>query len=127
MLGLIRRFLNHLAQKRAKRKHDALVNEYRHFATAFGDALSYGYLGEANIQVKSGRWLNEKECWNELDRLEVEYATLGYRIIDINDWIGYGGYGKNIKDLWLVKRESNERPVFTKELIERQKHEVKCY
>jgi len=124
MLGFIRRLLTHMKQKREKRRHDAIVNEYRSFATGFGDALSYSYLGEPNVQAQSGKWLSEQECWDELDRLEVEYATLGYRIIDIDDWISHGGYGKNIDKLWLVERAIDERPVYTKDLMRKDQEDV---
>jgi hypothetical protein len=124
MLSLIKRLLNRLAQKREKRRHDKIVNEYRSFATGFGDALSYGYLGEPNVLASSGKWLSEQECWDELDRLEVEYASLGYRVISIDEWISHGGYAKNIDHLWLVERVIDERPIYTRDLMRKEREDV---
>ncbi len=116
MLTWIKQLLANLRARKAKKMHDATINEYRSFATAFGDGLSYGYLGDPEVQ--SGRkWLKIAECWDELDRLEVAYADLGYRILSVDDWIDHGGYGKDIERLWLVKRFPGERPVFTRDLM----------
>lgn len=109
MIGFIR---NLIAQYRAKisaRKQAKMLQEYREFATAFGDAMSYAYLGEPGVGHR-----NFKECLDHLDQLEEAYSLLGYRIVDFDRWIDYGGYGKSIDDVWLVKREPGERPQFTK-------------
>lgn len=123
MLGLIRRLLDRLAQKRERRRHDKIVQDYRSFATCFGDGLSYSYLGSPSIKSSKGDWLDEQQCWDELDRLEVEYASLGYRIIHIDDWISHGGYGRSIDNLWLVERQIDERPVYTRDLMRKERED----
>lgn len=100
---------------RKRRRHDKVVNDYRQFATALGDGLSYAYLGDP--QIRHGKkWYGVKDgsAFHKLDELEEAYASLGYRIIPLENWIDYGGWGVAIDDLWLVKREPDERPVFTK-------------
>lgn len=114
---MLKWFKNYLASRAQKKKHDKLVNKYRDFATSFGDGLSYSYLGSPEIETADRGWLNEQQCWDELDSLEVAYASFGYRIIAIDDWISHGGYGKDIDLLWLVKRLEGERPVFTRNLM----------
>lgn len=70
----------------------------------FGDALSYGFMGEC-----SGfkRMLAKWEKW------EAEYIKRGYRTLPIDDFIDYGGYGVPLplKDIWK-KRDKNEKPIF---------------
>lgn len=109
---MIRFIKNLIARRKAKisaRKQEAMLKEYREFATAFGDAYSYAYLGEPGVGN-----MNFKQCIEHLDKLEEAYSLLGYRIVPFDAWIDYGGYGKSIDPYWLVKREPGERPKFTR-------------
>ena len=58
--------------------------------------------------------MRDPELYHMLDEVEESYAALGYRIISLDDWADYAGWGVSIDDLWLVEREKNERPKFTK-------------
>lgn len=119
-MKILKKIVDYFAKKKQKKHHDKIVGRYKEFSTIFGDALSYNYLGTIQFSFET-KSFSEEEAFKELDLLEHAYAALGYRIIDISDWISYGGYGKDIDKLWLSKRDPGERPVFTKELIERQK------
>ena len=114
---MIRHLLNKFKQARQKRRHDQIVKDYIKFATSFGDGLSYSFLYSPLVRVWNGRWLDEQACWDHLDELEVKYAELGYRIVNIDDWISRGGYAANIDHLLLVKRDKDEKPIFTRDIM----------
>lgn len=104
-------FLNLLS----RRRHDRIVNEYRALATDIGGAISDMGLGDPWLRVKGTMIsVRDPELYHILDVLEEAYATLGYRIIPLQDWVDHGGWGVDIEHLWLVKREEGERPQFTK-------------
>ncbi len=114
---MIKYLLNKFKQIGQKRHHDKIVQDYINFATSFGDGLSYSHIGSPVVKTPCGKWLHELECWDHLDALEVSYAELGYRIVSIDDWVSRGGYGQNIDHLLLVKREKDEKPIFTRDLM----------
>lgn len=99
---------------RKRRHHDRVVNRYKDFASALGEATSYGYIHEPRVYYR-GKLLLTKEAFEKLDELEEQYSLLGYRIIEFHRWVGYGGYEQSIDDVWLVERKENERPRFTKD------------
>lgn len=99
---------------KARKYHDQVTNDYRTFAATLGNGISYAYMGEPNI-IFNGKRHNLKESFEVLDELEEQYASLGYRIVDLDRWVDYGGYGASVDDVWLVKREDGERPKFTKD------------
>ena len=65
----------------------------------FGDAVSYGYLGEClgfdGMFLSWARW-------------ELEYSKRGYRTLSLDDFIDHGGYGKPLEGL-DKKRELDEQ------------------
>jgi hypothetical protein len=74
-----------------------VTKRYVEVGGAFGDAVSYTYLGEC-VGFKS--MLEKWAFW------EREYARRGYRTVSVDDLIGFGGYGARIDHL-LGKREKN--------------------
>ncbi len=110
-------WLTRLVSKRAREQyqHDQIVNEYREVATAIGDGRSGMGFGDCAIHVRRALvGIRDSELYHILDELEEAYANLGYRIISLQNWVDYGGWGVSIDHLWLVKRQKNERPRFTK-------------
>lgn len=104
-----------IKKKLAQRKHDRVANEYYRAACAIGDAISYAHMGAVSTEVGGKRYeLKDPELFHVLDELEVAYAELGYRVVPLDNWVDYAGWGVDIAPLWLVKREEGERPVFTK-------------
>ena len=96
-------------------KHDRIVNEYRAIATTIGGVLSNMGLGDPWIRQNGITVsIRDPELYHLLDECEEAYASLGYRIIPLQEWIDYGGWGVSLEHLWLVKREEGERPRFTK-------------
>lgn len=116
MIAWLKALCNHVRYRRHRKQHDAIVQEYREFGTALGDSLSYVYLGNNQICCKS-RVYTYQEALDVLDQLETAYTALGYRVIPLDDWIDHGGYDKNIDRIWLCKRQSGEKPLYTKDLI----------
>lgn len=100
---------------REQHRHDQIVNGYRAIATTIGAALSDMGLGDPWIR-QNGITISirDPELYHILDEREEEYASLGYRIIPLEDWIDYGGWGVDIEHLWLIERGEGERPKFTK-------------
>jgi len=100
-------------EQRGERSKAQFLQDYRDFATGLGDGISYCYLGSPVMEYKGER-LSLIEQFVVLDEFEEKYADMGYRIVPIDRWVGYGGYGQSIDDVWLVPREHGERPIFTK-------------
>ncbi len=86
---------------------DKKVEKYYVKAGAdFGDAVSYIYMGECiGFRGMLRRWT----WW------EKEYSHRGYRTISIDDFIGYGGYGKELSGLG-VKLKQGEKAVLHAEI-----------
>src|SRR3989344_2686550 len=81
------------------------------YAGAFGDAVSYMYMGEC---------LGFKRMLHAWARWEAEYARRGYRTISLDDFIDYGGYGKELGELAGVRRIADEKLVFPAEIYRQQ-------
>ena len=113
MISWIKSLVNKSA--RTRYKHDRIVGEYREVAAKIGCAISDMGLGDSQMQVHR-QWLGvrDPELYHILDELEEAYASLGYRIIPLQEWVDYGGWGVPLEHLWLVKRKEDERPQFTK-------------
>lgn len=100
---------------RARKKHDKITAEYRQVACNIGDAISYMGMGDVWITLRGEDYsMRDAQVYHVLDELEEAYAGLGYRIVPLDNWIDYAGWGVKMDHLWLVKREEDERPVFTK-------------
>jgi len=111
MISWLRRLLG----KTTRKEHDQTVHNYRSFALAVGYALSDRGYDEYALRVRGKQIIiHDPEVYHILDELEEAYSSLGYRIIPLQDWIDCGGWGVSIDTLWLVKREKDERPQFTK-------------
>lgn len=67
----------------------------------FGSAVSFIYMGEC---IRFADMLTKWEKW------EDEYAKRGYRTLPVDDFVGYGGYGKPLRNLG-ARRATGERPV----------------
>jgi hypothetical protein len=103
--------------KRAREqyKHDQITQAYHDLAADIGGGISEMGLGDPWLRVKGKMMsIRDPELYHLLDELEVAYAELGYRIITIDDWVDFGGWGVSIDHLWLMKRDEGERPVYTK-------------
>ena len=103
-----------LRRLRNKYRHDKTVVRYYEIGTAIGKALSLA-IAHPWVTVRGKEFsVYDPELYHLLDELEEAYASLGYRIIQLHDWIDHGGWGIDIGDLWLVEREDGERPQYTK-------------
>ena len=88
--------------------HKKVKDAYRQTGGYFGDAISYGYMGECigfeGMMKKWAKW-------------ERRYAALGYRTISLDRFTNYGGRGLPLDDVWEVKREKGESPIFHAKLF----------
>lgn len=97
-----------------RRRHDAICEEYRNLAAGIGDALSMMGMGDPYTQVRGKMYsVRDPQLYHILNEVEEKYAELGYRIIPLERWVNYGGWGVSIDDVWQVKREEGERPQYT--------------
>lgn len=102
------RWLFKPSQKKVKAK-------YRQTGAHFGDAISYGYMGECiGFDGMMQAWAKWERC----------YAALGYRTISLDRFTEYGGYGRALDDIWEVKREKGESPIFHAELFAKMREET---
>ena len=69
----------------------------------FGDAASYGYLGEC---TEFKKYLNNLVKWEE------EYAQRGYRTVNLDAFVELGGYGNPIDSLIGQRLKLDEKLVF---------------
>ena len=110
-------WLKRLFNKAAREQHknDQVVAEYRQIATAIGDGLSNIGLGDVYLRDIRGKRISihDPELYHILDECEEAYASLGYRIIPLEHWTDLQ-WGVSLEHLWLVKREEDELPQFTK-------------
>tara|TARA_S200002703_G_C3765538_1_gene235661 strand:+ start:236 stop:697 length:462 start_codon:yes stop_codon:yes gene_type:complete len=107
--------------RKQRQHHDKVIKDYRTFAASLGDAISYAHMGSVSFSLFNKSWsLSDPETYHKLDELEEQYAELGYRIVSVDDWVDYAGWGVNIDHLWLVKRDEDERPVFSKNKQKRE-------
>lgn len=113
MISLIKRLVS--KRVREQYRHDQVVSEYRSIATAIGGGVGDMGLGDVYLDIRgTSISIHDPELYHILDEAEESYAELGYRIIPLDSWVDYAGWGVSIDHLWLVKREKNERPEFTK-------------
>ena len=101
--------------RQARKHHDKVVKNYFTFAASLGDAISYMHMGDVRFDL-DGKTFNPRdpETYHALHEHEVAYAELGYRVICLDAWVDYAGWGVNIDALRLQKRDANESPNFTK-------------
>lgn len=106
-------WVTNLFKLRRKSPRD-ITNRYWYVGSQIGGVLAT--MGrERHVTVARG-WcfdVDDPELYHWLDELEVLYAELGYRIISLQDWIDYAGWGVSLDHLWKVKRAEGERPCFT--------------
>ncbi|MDP3963343.1 MAG: hypothetical protein Q8Q39_02495 [bacterium] len=108
-MGKIFRSVFHLFTKILS---DATIQKrYVRVGGAFGGAVSYSYMGEC---VGFKRMLNRWARW------EAEYIRRGYRAISLDDFIDYGGYGKELGELAGARRSKGEEPVLHAEIYRRE-------
>ncbi|TSC80051.1 MAG: hypothetical protein G01um101429_255 [Parcubacteria group bacterium Gr01-1014_29] len=90
----------------------ALVKrEYVKTGTAFGDAVSYIYMGKC---------VGFDELFEKWKKWEAEYAKRGYRTIPLDDFIAYGGgYVAKLEGIG-VKRQVGEEAVLHAERYEQR-------
>jgi hypothetical protein len=98
-----------------KPSHKKVKAKYRQAGADFGDAISYIYMGEC---------IGFVEMSQEWAKWERQYAALGYRTISLDRFTEYGGYGKPLDDVWEVKREDAEPPIFHAVLFARMREET---
>ena len=128
MISWLLRLVNKKARDQYKiaLRHDKIIEEYHWVASAIGDGLDAVGLGNPYVRVRGQRMsIRDPELYHILDECEEAYASLGYRIIPLDNWIDVS-WGVSIEPLWLVKRVEGERPQFTKsepkqELVEQSK------
>ena len=106
---------------REQYNHDKIIGEYWEMAFGLGDGISYAGMGNVQVLVR-GKWysVNDCEVYHILDELEQAYAELGYRIVPLDSWVDYAGWSVKMDHLWLVKRDKDERPHYTKDQPKRE-------
>ena len=99
---------------RERRRHDAICAEYKNLAAGIGDALSMLGMGDPWTSARGKMYsVRDPQLYHILNEVEERYAGLGYRIIPLDRWVDYGGWGVSIEDVWQVRREDGERPEYT--------------
>lgn len=81
---------------------DEAVQRYIDTGLVFGDAVSSIYMGEC---------IGFHDMLKEWEAAERVYAGLGYRTIDLDAFVGAGGWGKELEGL-IVDRAPDEEPVY---------------
>ena len=72
---------------------------------ALGDALSYG------LDVFPGDGTRLSTLVNRWAKWEEEYSRRGFRTIDLERFVGFGGYGEPVKGFIGQRREEDEKPI----------------
>ena len=80
---------------------DKIEEMYVKAGSAFGDAVSYIFIGECE---------GFENMLTEWEQLEEEYSNRGYKTISLDDFVECGGYGKPINNLLRQKRKESEQP-----------------
>jgi hypothetical protein len=73
---------------------DFIVSRYVSIGLQWGDAESYSFMGEC---------VGYKSLCKALEKLETQYANLGYKVVDRKTWVLAGGYGKEYESKLRVK------------------------
>ncbi len=81
----------------------AVEKKYLEAGRVFGDNLSYIFLGKC---VEFEKNLDKLISW------ELEYAKRGFKTIPLNEFVEFGGYGKDIKNSLGKKRDAGEKPLY---------------
>lgn len=90
--------------------NSSVESRYICAGAAFGDAVSYLYLGECvGFDFLLDKWAN----WEE------EYARRGFRTVSLDRFVELGGYGRSIEDVIGKKLEKNEKPVYYAEIYKK--------
>jgi len=78
--------------------------KFRWVGLAYGDLLSYSYLGEGQVHCRyNKKWMAVGEYGKYFEELEAEYVAMGYKKIELEDWVKAGGYDEShLDDLWKV-------------------------
>ncbi len=81
----------------------AVMKKYRFEGKIFGDAVSYGFMGEClNFQKYLAAW----ERWEKI------YAARGYRTVPLEEFVQYGaGYVGELQG-WGERRAEGEALIF---------------
>lgn len=81
---------------------DEKIQRYVDTGAIFGDAVSYIYMGQCvGFEARLQAW----------EEAEEAYAALGFRTLSLDDFVDYGGYGKELMGL-KVARDEGEVPIF---------------
>lgn len=87
--------------------NSSVESRYVRAGAAFGDAVSYLYLGEcAGFDFLFDNWAS----WEE------EYSHRGFRTVSLDRFVELGGYGRPINDVIRKKLEKNEKPIYHAEI-----------
>lgn len=106
-------------RKLKERKARKITQRYRTLATVIGAALGDIHLGDSEFNFEGATFnIRDPELYHLLDECEEAYASLGYRLIHLNEWTDYAGWGISIDEKWLALREEDERPIFSKFTID---------
>lgn len=88
--------------KMATQVDDKVIQRYIDAGAIFGDAVSYIYMGEC------AGFSDRLKAW---EVAEAAYAALGFRTLPLDEFVDYGGYGKELVNL-NVARDEGEAIVF---------------
>lgn len=88
--------------KVAAQYDEEVVQRYIDAGAIFGDAVSYIYMGEC---------VGFEDRLKDWEEAEQAYAALGYRTISLDDFVSFGGYGKELQGL-TVARDEGEAPIY---------------
>jgi hypothetical protein len=69
----------------------------------FGSAVSMIYMGEC---------IGFDKLLDHWETTEKAYAEMGFRTLSVDDFTGFGGWGRDIEALLRVPRKEGEKPVF---------------
>ena len=85
-----------------------ILKRYKKAGLAFGDMVSYLYMGEC---------VGFPEALKRLKKWEAECARRGYRTISIDSFVESGGYGNPLEGLG-ARRAEGEDPIFHAQVYE---------
>jgi|688.fasta_scaffold433439_2 hypothetical protein len=73
---------------------DFIISRYVSVGLQWGDAESYSFMGEC---------VGYNSLCKSLERLETQYAKLGYKVVDRETWVLAGGYGEEYESKLRIK------------------------
>ncbi len=71
-----------------------IISRYVSVGLQWGDAESYSFMGEC---------VGYSSLCKALERLETQYAKLGYKVVGRETWVRAGGYGAEYESKLRVK------------------------